>query len=132
MITVAGATYVYDEYVGLGWDKGVALAEKVGLGRALQILGAADMLPRARKFEYVTPSGTVYHVFYVKQNDVWYFAVIKDVEHWTIFGTYWESEIVIPPGEVPTNYHPIFASGPTTIWNDNPGSWLGRGNLPVD
>jgi hypothetical protein len=126
-----GATWVYDEYVGLGWSHGLPLAEKVGLGRALQLLGAADMLPRARTFSYFTPSGTMYIIAYVEIDGVWYFTAMKDVSHWIPFVGSWVSlEFVIPPGEVPTNYRPDFASGPESVWNENAGGFAGKPWVP--
>jgi len=72
-IVIAGSTYVYDMYVDMGWEVGVPLAERVGYGRTLQILGLLGELPDD-EFDFTKKDGTVMHVKVVEQDGQRYFT----------------------------------------------------------
>jgi hypothetical protein len=71
-VTILVANEVYGEYVAAGEEGGVRLATRVSLGRALQVLGVAEMLPPGRTFDIQRPDYTV-HVQMVQQDGQWYF-----------------------------------------------------------
>ena len=92
-VIVAGVSYVYDDYVGTGERVGIDLATKVGLGRAIQIAFADNLVPD-NMFTVVTSTGREIHVNIVPNGDgqdIWYLTAYYTVDRWSIFwGSYTE------------------------------------------
>jgi hypothetical protein len=133
-IVVAGIEYTYNEYVDKGWEVGVSLATRVGLGRALQILGAAGDLPNALTFDFVYPGGRVVHIDIVPDKDgTWYFTAWHKESVW--YWLYGLDDIVydIPMGKVPVEgFTPKAASEDSLHWNKWNAIPDGRnGGLPL-
>jgi hypothetical protein len=106
----------YGEYVSTGAQAGASLAKRVGLSRALQILGVAGELPDGRYFQFQQPDGTITHVRLVQQDEQWYFVAY----HWRepknqIFSTGPELVYDIPPGKAPAYHTPNAPAVPADI-----------------
>jgi hypothetical protein len=101
---VGGVTYAYEDYVGVGEKVGTALATRVGLGRALQLLGVDGALPASRNFDIVRNGQTI-HVCLVKKDGQWYFTAWHTEQRWAPFyGSYDKPVDDIKVGQVPAHH----------------------------
>jgi RHS repeat-associated protein len=100
------ATYGYQLYQSEGERIGTELATRVGLGRRLQLLGAAGMLPNGLSFDIQRNGDPTIHVLMVQQGGQWYFTAwhYETAHVFLFFGAYQETIWDIRLGDVPA-YH---------------------------
>jgi hypothetical protein len=87
MIAAFIASYLaeaeYNAYIDEGWQVGMALATRVGMGRALQLYGMLGELPPGQVFTFEN-NGTTYHVEMVQdKSGQWYFTVWHEESSWS-------------------------------------------------
>jgi hypothetical protein len=95
----------------------MALATRVGLGHALQLLGVAGELPDGLTFDITLGSGRVIHVIMMQRDGRWYFTAW----HWeTRFYWFWGSVNVIVEdirlGDVPAHHVPRMRAAGGDPW----------------
>jgi hypothetical protein len=90
LVTVA-ATWAYDEYVCAGQKAGESLATRVGLCRALQILGLSDELPPGTAFDIVRNGAPTIHLALVNDKGQWYFTASHS-ESWYWSWLSWQGD----------------------------------------
>jgi hypothetical protein len=117
-VIVAGGLWPYDRYTEVGESTGLALATRVGLGRRLQILGVAGMLPPGTSFEIQRPDQTILVQLVPDGKGQWYFTATHKEHH----SSWWvdDSEIIedIPFGTVPAFHTPSAPPTPEDILAD--------------
>jgi hypothetical protein len=125
-IATAAATYGYDVYLSEGERIGMGLAMRVGLGRALQLMGAAGELPNGYSFNIERQGNPTIHVIMVQRNGQWYFTAFHMEVQYTFlwFGRHYVPVDDIRLGDVPA-YHI-----PRPLRGENSDPWANYGIPP--
>ncbi|HYT93778.1 MAG TPA: hypothetical protein VEL76_33975 [Gemmataceae bacterium] len=124
-ILVGGVSYGFDRAVLDIERTGMQLADQVTLGRRLQVLGAAGMLPGGYAFDIAQEDQPTIHVVLVQKGGQWYFTAWH-WEQWpsrAVVGTSYNAAVNdIQLGEVPAFHipQPILEGEP--IWQESTGT----------
>ena len=120
-VAVGGVTYGYDRLITEGERVGTELATRVGLGRRLQILGAAGMLPAGCTFDLVRGGGQpTIHVVMVQRDNQWYFTAWH-TEHRSGFLWLAPHRVTVEDirlGDVPAHHTPRPLPAEGSLWEE--------------